>query len=54
MPVCTECQTPVSLPSDSVEGEIHACSSCGVELEVVGSNPFELALAPEVEEDWGE
>jgi alpha-aminoadipate carrier protein LysW len=30
------------------------CVSCGVELEVIETAPVQLALAPEVEEDWGE
>jgi alpha-aminoadipate carrier protein LysW len=30
------------------------CVSCGVELEVIEIAPVQLALAPEVEEDWGE
>jgi alpha-aminoadipate carrier protein LysW len=35
-------------------GEIVECPECGAELEVVNNNPVTLALAPEVEEDWGE
>jgi alpha-aminoadipate carrier protein LysW len=30
------------------------CPECTVALEVVGLDPLVLALAPEVEEDWGE
>jgi alpha-aminoadipate/glutamate carrier protein LysW len=34
--------------------EIVECSECSVELEVLAAEPLTLALAPEVEEDWGE
>lgn len=34
--------------------EIVVCPDCGAELEVIGVDPVELALAPEIEEDWGE
>lgn len=51
---CPECEATISLNTDTVEGEIVTCPDCGVELEVVSVNPPELALAPEVGEDWGE
>jgi alpha-aminoadipate carrier protein LysW len=51
---CTECEAPIEVPTDAVEGEIIACSECSAELEVVGLEPVALALAPEVGEDWGE
>ena len=34
------------------EGEIIECEEA--ELEVIGEDPLEFALAPEEEEDWGE
>jgi len=34
--------------------EIVVCDRCSSELEVVTTSPVLLALAPEVEEDWGE
>jgi alpha-aminoadipate carrier protein LysW len=37
-----------------MEGEIVPCPDCGAELEVVSVAPVTLALAPEVQEDWGE
>lgn len=50
---CTECagaiRANVALP-----GEILDCPDCGAELEVRSVNPLTLALAPQVEEDWGE
>ena len=54
MPACTECDSPVELPEDAVEGEIVACAECGAELEVISVDPAELAPAPEMAEDWGE
>ena len=51
---CPTCEKPVSIPSDAVEGEILACEGCSAELEVLGVDPPELAIAPELAEDWGE
>ena len=51
---CPECDARISLSADVVEGEIIVCPDCAAELEVVRVNPPELALAPEVGEDWGE
>jgi len=42
------------MPDDTMMGEIVVCPECGVELEVVNLDPPTVALAPEVEEDWGE
>ena len=54
MATCPECDAEVELEAEVEEGEIVVCSDCGAELEVVGVNPVQLDLAPEVEEDWGE
>ena len=51
---CPECEAEITLPEGTVEGEILTCPVCAAELEVVSIDPPELALAPEVEEDWGE
>jgi alpha-aminoadipate carrier protein LysW len=51
---CIECGATVQIPQDVMENEILPCLDCGVELEVITINPLILALAPEVEEDWGE
>jgi alpha-aminoadipate carrier protein LysW len=51
---CPECDATLTLSNDLVEGEIVPCPDCGAELEVISVEPLELALAPEVEEDWGE
>ena len=54
MNTCTECEAQVEVPGDAVEGEIVACDTCSAELEVITLEPMELALAPEIAEDWGE
>lgn len=54
MQTCPECATNVPVPDDAVEGEVLPCPSCEVELELLELEPVVLALAPEVDEDWGE
>ncbi|MFF8923417.1 lysine biosynthesis protein LysW [Streptomyces koyangensis] len=52
--VCPECEESVQI-GDSVRlNEILECVGCRIELEIVALSPMALALAPEVEEDWGE
>jgi alpha-aminoadipate carrier protein LysW len=50
---CPECEAEVSL-QDLMVGEIVYCPDCNAELEVLSIEQPEVALAPEVEEDWGE
>ncbi len=50
---CPECDAELQLQAPE-RGEIVECTDCGAELEVISAQPIELALAPEVEEDWGE
>lgn len=50
---CPECDAELTF-NDVIEGEIVVCPDCGVDLEVISLEPFELALAPMEEEDWGE
>ena len=43
---CPECESVVEIEVDDVEeGQIVTCLECGVELEVVNTNPIELDLA---------
>ncbi|MCF7805569.1 MAG: lysine biosynthesis protein LysW [Candidatus Marinimicrobia bacterium] len=51
---CPECGGDVNLDADVMAHEIIQCEECGVELEVVSTDPVEIDLAPEIEEDWGE
>jgi alpha-aminoadipate carrier protein LysW len=51
---CPECGGEVDAAGVSMVGEIVQCPDCGVELEVTGLDPLTIAVAAEVEEDWGE
>ncbi|MFI9723617.1 lysine biosynthesis protein LysW [Streptomyces sp. NPDC052396] len=51
---CPECESEVRATGPLRRHEIVACTECRSELEVVGLDPVVLALAPEIEEDWGE
>ncbi len=51
---CIECGGSIRLPENPMVGEVLACASCGIELEVSGISPLMLQLAPEIDEDWGE
>lgn len=51
---CPECEEEVQISPSARLNEIIDCAGCRSELEIVGLSPVVLALAPEVEEDWGE
>lgn len=51
---CTECAAAVPFRRTPLRGEVVRCPSCAAELEVTDTDPITVALAPEVEEDWGE
>ncbi|MER7913225.1 lysine biosynthesis protein LysW [Streptomyces sp. NPDC003444] len=51
---CPDCGAGVELAANTEVTEIVVCAGCSVELEVVAVGPVTLALAPEIEEDWGE
>lgn len=50
---CPECDGPVNVDDTVRASEVIECPECRSELEVVTTAPVLLALAPEVEEDWG-
>ena len=50
---CPECEAELNLQGLLV-GEILYCPDCNAELEVLNVQRPEVALAPQVEEDWGE
>ena len=52
--VCPECEAELALAANIMQNELIACPDCGADLEVLSLDPVEVALAPEVEEDWGE
>jgi alpha-aminoadipate/glutamate carrier protein LysW len=46
--VCPECDNPLDIDVDDVEeGEIVQCDECGTDLEIVSSDPLELAAVDE-------
>jgi alpha-aminoadipate carrier protein LysW len=51
---CPECAGNVDVHEGVVLSEILECPQCRAELEVIATGPVLLALAPEIEEDWGE
>ena len=51
---CIECEVNLTVGDDCVIGEIVPCGDCGCEMEIASLEPFQLELAPEIEEDWGE
>lgn len=51
---CPECAASVPFERTPRRHEIARCRGCAAELEVTAVEPLTLALAPEVEEDWGE
>jgi alpha-aminoadipate carrier protein LysW len=53
-PRCPQCDEQVPMDEEAFVNELVSCPSCRTELEIVAVGPPELALAPEVEEDWGE
>ena len=50
---CPECEAELSVEGLLI-GEIIYCPDCSAELEVRNVTPAEVALAPQIEEDWGE
>jgi alpha-aminoadipate carrier protein LysW len=53
MTQCPECEAEVTVRGLMV-GEILFCPDCNAELEVINVEQPKVALAPQVEEDWGE
>jgi alpha-aminoadipate/glutamate carrier protein LysW len=53
---CLVCDSALEIEPGMEKGEIVECGTCGQEHELtdVTDAGFEVSLAPEVEEDWGE
>lgn len=51
---CPKCEDEVQISDSPRLSEIIECAGCRSELEIVTLSPVVLALAPEIEEDWGE
>lgn len=46
--VCPECDNPLDIDVDDVEeGDVIQCDECGSDLEIVSSDPLELAAVDE-------
>ncbi len=49
---CPECEAAIEIDDGVEEGQTLDCPECGIELEVVNTNPVELdAVADEEEEE---
>ena len=53
MAQCPECEAEITVQGLMV-GEIIYCPDCSTELEVLSVEEPRVALAPQIEEDWGE
>ncbi len=54
---CEECDAPLTIPSDAIQGEIVSCKECGASYEVKKDDATGLVTlkpAQEEQEDWGE
>jgi alpha-aminoadipate carrier protein LysW len=51
---CPECSVGVAVGGGSAVSEVIECADCHSELEIISLDPVRLAVAPDVEEDWGE
>ncbi|MDQ4074425.1 MAG: lysine biosynthesis protein LysW [Thermoproteota archaeon] len=52
---CNECDAEISIPEDSMQGEIVTCPDCGESFELVKSgDKFSTKPAQVVGEDWGQ
>jgi len=52
MAQCPDCEAFLDLEADDVdEGEIIPCPECGVELEVVNTNPLEFDLVEDEDDE---
>jgi alpha-aminoadipate/glutamate carrier protein LysW len=51
---CPDCTEAVPTAADVRVTSIVECPGCQAELEVIGTDPVEYALAPDIEEDFGE
>ena len=54
---CEECDAPLTIPADAIQGEIVSCKGCGASYELrkdTNSGLFTLRPSEKEEEDWGE
>lgn len=48
---CPNCSTPIRV-DEPREGAVITCPGCGVELEVIGADPFEVDFTDDWQEEW--
>ena len=46
---CPECASAVNVPDDATAGEMLFCDHCGVELELVSTDPAKVQIFEEEE-----
>lgn len=52
MVLCPECESDLDVEEEELdEGEVVSCAECGVDFEVVGVEPLELAKVQDEDED---
>ena len=52
MATCPECDAEIEVDEFDVDkGDLISCPECGTDLEVIGTSPIELDVAPEEEEE---
>jgi alpha-aminoadipate carrier protein LysW len=52
---CPECEAPIDVEDEEMEeGQTVDCPECGAELEVVNTNPLELNVRSDEEEEGEE
>ncbi|MGO9955637.1 MAG: lysine biosynthesis protein LysW [Solirubrobacteraceae bacterium] len=51
---CPDCAAVVPAPAGVRVSSVVVCPACQAELELISLDPPEYALAPEIEEDFGE
>ncbi|GGL99345.1 MULTISPECIES: lysine biosynthesis protein LysW [Micromonospora] len=54
MSACPQCGGGISVPESVQLNEILECPECRAEIEVMSVDPLLIAVAPDVDEDWGE
>jgi alpha-aminoadipate carrier protein LysW len=51
MAFCPECRTAIDIEDEVEEGQTVDCPECGVELQVVNTDPVELEVLSSEEEE---
>lgn len=51
MACCPECEAEIDLEDEIEEGRMLDCPECGAQLEVVNTNPVELDVVLDEEEE---